>query len=63
LDEIKEWIEKSRHMPDILSFPIRSGKALDIDKVVKNTIEGVKRKRYNLSNRKPGRNQGLRKEE
>jgi hypothetical protein len=58
LEEIKEWVEKSRHNAGTLSIPMKSRSLPDIDAIIKNAIKGIKGKGYNPAYGKPDRNQG-----
>lgn len=61
-EEIEKWIKKSKIAPNKLSLSKRKNRSQNIDIIVNNAIEGAKREEYNSMDRKPGFNQGLRKE-
>ncbi len=64
MDEIENWVKTSRQSAQFLpSVSLKRSDNRDIDKIIKNAVDEVRGKEYNLSNGKPGQMQGLRKEE
>ena len=63
MEEIMEWVRKSKRTPYNTNMPLRESKNLDIDDIIKKAIDGVKGKGYNPSKRETSPSQGLRKEE
>jgi excisionase family DNA binding protein len=63
LDEIEAWVKSSKKQASSNDIRIKKEPMRDIDDVVRKAIDGVKGNRYNPSNGKPGRHQGLRKED
>lgn len=64
IEEIQDWIKKSRTMPTIAQRAIKkvTTKVHDVNRLVKKAIDDVTGKSYNPSNGKPDPNQGLGKE-
>ena len=62
MDEIESWIKTSRQAEHSSAPAPKKTTNLDIDNIVRNAIADTKDNRYNPSNGKPGRHQGLRKE-
>jgi excisionase family DNA binding protein len=61
MDELEQWVKDSDKSLIMHSVkPLK--KNIDVNKIVKNTIDAARRKEYNLSNGKPGQHHGLRKE-
>lgn len=63
MDEIEEWVKRSRQASCKATAPaIKVSNNQDIDSIIKKAIDDVTGKRYNSSIGKPGPRQGLRKE-
>lgn len=64
IEEIQDWIKKSRTLPAIAQRTIKkvTTKVHDVNRLVKKAIDDVTGKGYNPSNGKPGPCQGLGKE-
>ncbi len=62
MDEIEAWVKSSKQQTPDRDFKTRKQPLQDIDDVVRKVIDGAKGNRYNPSNGKPGRHQGLREE-
>ncbi len=62
MDEIEAWVKSSKQQAPGCDLRIKKEPKRDIDNVVRKVIDGVKGNRYNPSNGKPGRHQGLREE-
>ncbi len=64
IEEIQDWIKKSRTLPTIARRTIKkvTTRVHDLNSLVKKAIDDVTGKRYNPSNGKPGPGQGLGKE-
>ncbi len=60
--EIEDWIRSSKHLP-AARVHRRKISSLDAGDIIRNAIDSAKGKEYNPSNGKPGRHQGLRKED
>ncbi len=54
MEEIQEWVKKSKAISHKVSALSRENKNLDIDHIVKKAIDTIKGKEYNPSNGKPG---------
>lgn len=63
LEEIDAWIRQLRYTPTVSQKPPKKIIRQDIDRLVKKAIEDVTGNGYNSASRKPGRDQGLGKEE
>lgn len=62
LDEIEEWVKRSKQVSSKPTPAIKVSINQDIDSIVKKAIEDVTGNRYNPSIGKPGPRQGLRRE-
>lgn len=62
LGEIIEWVKNSKAVPCNVTVPSGKSRNLDIDRIVKKAIEGVKGKGYNSLKRETSPSQGLKKE-
>ncbi len=54
MEEIKTWVKASHKETQKQELHIVKKQPQDIDRIVKNAIEGAKGKAYNSSNGKPG---------
>lgn len=61
-NEIEQWISNSKVKAKSSSRLIMPQNPQDINAIFNKVIDGTMRKRYNSTHRKPGLNQGLRKE-
>lgn len=64
IGKIKEWIERTNTLSDIKVVKQRkTSRSQELDFIIKNAIEEITPKKYNLSCGKPNPGQGLGKEE
>ena len=63
MDEIESWVKTSRQTQCALGPVVNKTTGRNIDKIVRNAIDDARDTGYNTSNGKPGRHQGLRKED
>jgi len=61
MDEVKEWVKKSRPGCPNSTLPSKKPPRLGIDRVIKKVIDDVTGKGYNTAKRETSPSQGLRK--